>query len=695
MAEKVIAYKVKVVDEAGAVVEKTATTFKELKKSVADLENELQNTDFGSEQFKELNKELQNSKGALEEAQNSTMSLGEKFSSLPGPLGGVISGVKGLSTAFKALVMNPVGAVITAIVVALTTLYKAFTSTKAGAEAVEQVMAGLSAVMDVLRDRVLKIGGALVKFFTGDFAGAAEDVKGAFSGIGDEIAGEFNEAMKLKKELQGIEDATRNLNNTRAEQNKLIAEAKLKINDENLSYEERQKALEEVRTAEIALAKQEEELAKRRFEAIKAQNALSDSSKEALDEEARAYQALQAAQLASLQKQKELFDQQKALRDKEKAERKAAAEERKRQADEVAKVEQDLNLAVITDETEKARKQAEINFNAQIAEINSLKTTEAKKKELRLLAEQEYQIAVDKIETDAETKRKEKEEKDKSDAEAKAKTEYDLELKRIQALISLDQMKYEEGAMLSEEDFQRTIDLQKQLTDQLLENDELTDEERRLIQEQYNQFVGDLTKKRTEDEIAAERAKLQAVSGLLGQFAELAGENNAFGKAAAVAQATINTYLSASEAYKVAAAVLGPVGGAAAAALAVAAGLKNVQKIIAVPQPEPPAFAYGGIVPGYGYGTEDSITAMVSPGEAVMTKGAVDMFSPILSMMNQMGGGRSFSGGMVNAGPDAAQVELINSVKKQNQQPIRAYVVSTQMENQMMLDRATKSRSLI
>ena len=246
MAEKVIAYKVKVVDEAGAVVEKTATTFKELKKSVADLENELQNTDFGSEQFKELNKELQNSKGALEEAQNSTMSLGEKFSSLPGPLGGVISGVKGLSTAFKALVMNPVGAVITAIVLALTALYKAFTSTKAGAEQVEQVMAGLGAVMDVLRDRVLKIGGALVKFFTGDFAGAAEDVKGAFSGIGDEIAGEFNEAMKLKKELQGIEDATRNLNNTRAEQNKLIAEAKLKINDENLSYEERQKAHEEV-----------------------------------------------------------------------------------------------------------------------------------------------------------------------------------------------------------------------------------------------------------------------------------------------------------------------------------------------------------------------------------------------------------------------------------------------------------------
>ena len=695
MAEKVIAYKVKVVDEAGAVVDKTATTFKELKKSVADLENELQNTDFGSEQFKELNKELQNSKGALEEAQNSTMSLGEKFSSLPGPLGGVISGVKGLSTAFKALVMNPVGAVITAIVLALTALYKAFTSTKAGAEQVEQVMAGLGAVMDVLRDRVLKIGGALVKFFTGDFAGAAEDVKGAFSGIGEEIAAEFQQAMELKKELQAIDDATRELNNTRAEQNKLIAEAKLKINDENLSYEERQKALDEVRTAEIALAKQEEELAKRRFEAIKAQNALSDSSKEALDEEARAYQALQAAQQASLQKQKELFDQQKALRDKEKAERKAAADEAKRQRDEVLKLEQDLTLAVITDETERAKRQAEIQFNAQIAEINALKTTEAKKKELRLLAQTEYQNGVDKINADAEAKRKEKEQKDIDDANAKAQTEYDLELKRIQALIALDQMKYEEGAMLAEEDFEKTIELQKQLTDQLLLNEELTAEERKLIQEQYNQFVLATTKKRISDEEAAERAKLQAISGLLGQFADLAGQQSAFGKAAAVAQATINTYLSATEAYKVAAAVLGPVGGAVAAGLAIAAGLKNVQQITAVQVPDPPAFSMGGIVGGYGYGTEDNITARVSSGEAIMAKGAVDLFSPILSMMNTLGGGRSFSGGLVSTGADAAQIELINSVKKGNQTPVKAFVVSTQMENQMMLDRATKSRSLI
>jgi hypothetical protein len=695
MAEKVIAYRVKIVNESGQIVEQTATTFKELKKSVADLENELQNTDFGSEQFKELNKELKNSKGALEEAQNSNKSFTESLTSLPGPIGGVINGAKSLNATFMKLVLNPIGAVIAAIVVGLTALYKAFTSTKAGGEAVEQVMAGLGAVMDVLRDRVLKVGSALVKFFTGDFAGAAEDVKGAFSGIGEEIAGEFQQAMELKKELQAIDDATRELNNTRAEQNKLIAEAKLKINDENLSYEERQKALDEVRTAEIALAKQEEELAKRRFEAIKAQNALSDSSKEALDEEARAYQALQNAQQQSLLKQKELFDQQKALRDKEKAERKAAADEAKRQRDEVLKLEQDLTIAVITDETERAKLQAEIQFNAQIAEINALKTTEAKKKELRLLAEQEYQIGVDKIDADAEAKRKEREQKDIDDANAKAQTEYDLELRRIQALLQLEEMKYEEGFVMQEEDFQRTLDLQKELTEKLLENDKLTAEERQVIQEQYNQFVLKSTRKRLSDEEQLERAKLQATADLLGGISQLAGEQSVFGKAAAIAQATINTYLGATEAYTATVGLLGPVGASIAAGLAIASGLKSVNAIMNTETPEPPSFSMGGIVGGYGYGTEDNITARVSSGEAVMSKGAVDLFSPILSMMNTLGGGRSFSGGLVSTGADAAQIELINSVKKGNQTPVKAFVVSTQMENQMMLDRATKSRSLI
>lgn len=50
-------------------------------------------------------------------------------------------------------------------------------------------------------------------------------------------------------------------------------------------------------------------------------------------------------------------------------------------------------------------------------------------------------------------------------------------------------------------------------------------------------------------------------------------------------------------------------------------------------------FAQGGRVEGPGSGTSDSIPAMLSNGESVMTAAATSMFAPLLSAFNQMGGG--------------------------------------------------------
>lgn len=50
-------------------------------------------------------------------------------------------------------------------------------------------------------------------------------------------------------------------------------------------------------------------------------------------------------------------------------------------------------------------------------------------------------------------------------------------------------------------------------------------------------------------------------------------------------------------------------------------------------------FAQGGKVEGPGSGTSDSIPAMLSNGESVMTAAATSMFAPLLSAFNQMGGG--------------------------------------------------------
>lgn len=271
---------------------------------------------------------FQSLKKPLDQVSESLQKTGEELSQIPGPIGQVAQGVKGLGQALKILLANPIIAVIAGVVAALTLLYKAFTSTKAGGEQMERVFSAISAIVDVLRDRFLKFAESVGKLFTGDLLGAVKGFRDSVSGIGTEIVKEATEAAKIKGILQQITDATRELNKERARQNVLIADAKLRINDENLSLEDRIKALNEIRNSEIKLAQQEEQLAKRRFEAIKQQNALSDSSKEALDQEAEAYVQYQQKILESKTKQKELFDQEKALRDRQRAEQKAANDAR-------------------------------------------------------------------------------------------------------------------------------------------------------------------------------------------------------------------------------------------------------------------------------------------------------------------------------------------------------------------------------
>jgi chemotaxis protein histidine kinase CheA len=387
-----------------------------------------------------LNQKVKETGDTAEKSQGKFGELGNKLAGIKGPVGQAVQSVQGLGTAFKALIANPIGAVIAAIVFALTALYKAFTSTKAGAEQMEQVMDALSATVDVLRDRFLQLVGGIAKLFSGDIKGGLADLKGAFTGIGDEIEREATTAANLRKELQLVADAERELNKNRALQNRLIADAKLRINDENLSYQDRLKALEEVRKAEIKLSKDEEALAKRKYEAIVAQNALSDSSKEALDAEAAAFITLQNAQVASLAKQKELFDQEKSLRDRQKAEQKAAqaeaAQRQKERAEasqkefddwlalEIKKAETaEANAKFVKDREEKAKADAEKDFQDWLAmeiEKNEIATANAK-----FVADREEKARQEKAKAD----------KEASDAAiALKKAEFDAEMELLQSI---------------------------------------------------------------------------------------------------------------------------------------------------------------------------------------------------------------------------------------------------------------------
>jgi len=88
-------------------------------------------------------------------------------------------------------------------------------------------------------------------------------------------------------------------------------------------------------------------------------------------------------------------------------------------------------------------------------------------------------------------------------------------------------------------------------------------------------------------------------------------------------------------------------------------------------------YATGGVVTGPGTATSDSIPVRLSNGEAVMTAGAVTMFRPMLSMMNQMGGGTSFNSGVGGATYDNPNVT--NPTIDQSPTIIKTYVVSSEL----------------
>lgn len=104
-------------------------------------------------------------------------------------------------------------------------------------------------------------------------------------------------------------------------------------------------------------------------------------------------------------------------------------------------------------------------------------------------------------------------------------------------------------------------------------------------------------------------------------------------------------------------------------------------------------YADGGIVRGPGTSKSDSIPARLSNGEAVMTSGAVTMFAPLLSMMNQMGGGTSFNSGLNNALPD--NPNRANPAMEQQPLIMKTYVVENELTSSQQRQARLKDLSTL
>lgn len=160
--------------------------------------------------------------------------------------------------------------------------------------------------------------------------------------------------------------------------------------------------------------------------------------------------------------------------------------------------------------------------------------------------------------------------------------------------------------------------------------------------EAENAYI-DAKQELTDKEIAIEQAKYDAVAQITGgliSLTEQLGESNEglakFSKVLALGEIAVNTGKAIAAGVAQAQSVPFP-GNIAAIATTVATILANIAT--AIKTVKSAKFATGGLVTGPGTGTSDSIPAQLSNGESVMTARATELFAPILSSFNQMGGG--------------------------------------------------------
>lgn len=298
---------------------------------------------------------------------------GDAVEALQPGLKGAVSGMKAMLVQMWAIVANPIGLVVVAIVGALTLLYKAFASTNDGADKLEQVMAGLSAIIDIVRDRILVVGNAIVKFFQGDFKGALAEGKKAVSGFGAEVEREFKQASNAAKSLQEVEDAMRSISVSRAKLDRDLAKSKELLTDENATYAQKVKALKEIKEAEGKQTAQELANAQKKYDAIKLKNSLSDTSDEDLNKQAEAEAELYKIQQKSAEDNRSINKQEKRAHADEIARIKQIRDARKQAAKELADEKKRIDDELTKSIQENARKLKEIE-DARVYEANNADT---------------------------------------------------------------------------------------------------------------------------------------------------------------------------------------------------------------------------------------------------------------------------------------------------------------------------------
>jgi hypothetical protein len=529
------------------------------------------------------------------------------------PAAGKATGaIKQVNSAFKILLANPIVALIAAIVAGLTALVSSLKRSEEGQNALAKAGAVLSSVFETIADIVTTLAEKIVKAFKdpqqavkdlweviktnianrvialGDtFVAFGQIAQNSMKLAGTAIAnlfkknktdlGEFKEALfeatkdlaKAQVQLLTGIDADKIIDGFKALGAEIAEDAR-----KTAMLADRQAKLDKQIRSNLV---QEQ---KDRLTLAKIKNEIDDKDKNdanerirLIDEENKLLDDILSRNLAIAQSKYEIKVAQNALH----ASTKAELDEEARLLADIYKIEADITnqrKEAIAKRLEAQREAAQESVNLLNYELQIyLETNKQKLQDFEKIYELQKAALDEQLETGLIKQ---------NDYNLKL---LELESQKNEAIRTqkLEQQKidYENDLQLAQENMFAVLELERQGLEMKRQQEIEYAERIGADVEKINKKYADAEK---EIDRAKTDAKLELASGFAGNLAAIFGEQTAIGKAAAVAETTINTYRSATAAYASLAPIpfVGPVLGVAAAGAAIANGLANVKRILDV-----------------------------------------------------------------------------------------------------------------
>lgn len=570
-------------------------------------------------------------------------------------VGGLKSSIGGVQAFNAALKANPIMLVVSVILLLMSTIEKLMNRNTELSTSLKAAFAPFKVIFERLLD-----------WITGLFKGVAWVLENISKGvvwlldnlglISEETKKAADAAAQLEKETQRIYQAETDALVPMAKMRREMEELKNIAADQTKSAKERQDALQAAQAKLQEIKKSELDILEAKYKQIKVQNSLSYTSAEDARKEQEALAALDEAKAKYATQEKEIIGQISGIENQETAKRaaaakaaanakkkaeedrikaiadaeKKAADERKAQQDLILKQYGEAVTALQLDIAEKEVAGGQATLEEQKRVIDERLAMEKYRRDQNLIGEQEYNNNVRAINlefaqmvADDNAARAEKEKNRKA---------LDLENQRMlnDALATNDL-----EAQLARLDAQKAAEIA---------NAEAIGADTAAIEQRY-----DILKEERKKEYY--NAQLNMASQTASQLVNLLGQESAAGKAFAVAQATINTYLGASKAI-----ADGGFLGIAQAAIVIAAGLKQVMSIVKTKEPDTKIstntrkFAKGGQIYGASH-SQGGVTFTGDNGQRFEAEGGENVYIlnkkasgaiNALSALNMEYGGRSF-----------------------------------------------------